>query len=257
LIEINEITFELTNKCKLDCVHCSNNSNINGKEFLDINTIKNIVQKYKPQYVNLSGGEPLLTDNFISIIQWLKGEKIKVRLYTSTYVDDINTKLKALKIIDLDYIIISYYSHQNDIYDQIVGEKDAHDIILNNIKLCLDIGLNTEVHIVPMSLNLHTLIDTVIELVNIGVNKISLLKIILHGRGTDKEFLLPNKEELNKIINELQLKYQDKIRLGLPFSEGKCTAGTEKLVVLSNGNVIPCDSYKSGKCLCERWINER
>jgi len=251
---MNEITFELTNKCNLNCVHCSNSSDINGNEFLDINIIRDIVQKYKPQYVNISGGEPLLTNNYISIIQWLKGEKIKVRLYTSTYIDDINTKLKALKLIDLDYVIISYYSNQNDVYDQIVGNKNIHDAILNNIKYCLDIGLNTEVHIVPNSLNLHTLIDTVSELVDIGVSKISLLKLILQGRAEGKEYLLPNKKELSHIINELQLKYKDKIRLGLPFSEGKCTAGIEKLVVLSNGIIIPCDSYKSGKCLCERWV---
>jgi len=251
---MKDITFELTNKCNLNCIHCSNKSNINGYEFLDINTIKNIVQKYKPQYVNISGGEPLLTDNFISIIQWLKGEKIKVRLYTSTYIDDINTKLKALKLIDLDYIIISYYSNKNYVYNQIVGKKNIHDSILNNIKYCLDIGLNTEVHIVPTSLNISTLIDTVSELVDIGVNKISLLKLILQGRAEGKGYLLPNKEELSEIINLLQLKYKDKIRLGLPFSEGKCTAGIEKLVVLSDGNIIPCDSYKSGKCLCERWV---
>jgi MoaA/NifB/PqqE/SkfB family radical SAM enzyme len=186
----------------------------------------------------------------------LKEEKITVKLYTSTCVDNIDIKLKELKIINLDYIIISYYSNQNNLYNQIVNKQNIRDIVLNNIKYSLDIGLNTEVHIVPMSINLFTLVNTVSELIDIGVNKISLLKLVLQGRALNKNYLQPNKKELAKIIKILQQKYKNKIRLGLPFSEGKCIAGIEKLVVLSNGKIIPCDSYKSGQCLCERWQNQ-
>lgn len=263
MITIKELTLEITNQCMNNCLHCSSNCTYdkNNIQELSFKQIKEFIAKYNPKTVNISGGEPFEHPQILDILNYLEDNKIQHNLYTSLY--PINTIYKGrlsevLKIFkEHKYlnIIIPFHSYNNTINDLFMGRKDITNVIKTFITILGDFkSVNCSIHIVPTIVNIHTLNDTIQYLISQNVNNIKLLKLVVQGRCESyKDIELPN-NILKEKLNELQLKYQDKIKLGLPFNEGECVAGKEKLVVMNNGKIIPCESYKSGKCMCNRLI---
>jgi len=254
LINIKEITFELTNKCFNNCLHCSTNasSNYNDElDKLDINIIKETIDKYDPEWVNLSGGEPLLYPDIYNLLEYLQTKNVKVKMYTSGdgwWGNDIK-KLSFDKYINT--IVFPFYSNRNNIFN-FIANKDLYSTVLSNLRYSLKTNMNVEVHIVPMTINIYTLEETIDYLINLGVKKINLLKLVNQGRCVNNQYLILDDRILKEQMDHLYTKYKDVVKLGLPLSHGKCTAGIEKLVVMCDGKIIPCESYKDGVCKCER-----
>lgn len=55
-----EITFETTNMCNNNCLHCSNEAAPDGKKELNVEQVTDMCDYFRPQWANLSWGEPLL-----------------------------------------------------------------------------------------------------------------------------------------------------------------------------------------------------
>lgn len=223
------------------------------KDEININDIKHIINKYNPQWVNLSGGEPLLYSKLTTLLEYLKSRNIKIKLYTTGYIHNFNKTI--IKIKDyIDTIVFPYYSNRENIFNFIVNAKhESFRRTKSAIETSIKLNINTEVHIVPMTINLYTLEDTINELLNMGVKKVNLLKLVNQGRCTTNEYLIVDDEVLMKEIDRLHIKFKDQIKLGIPLTSCKeCVAGKEKLVLMCNNQLIPCESYKDGICKCER-----
>lgn len=250
IINLNEITFELTNKCFNKCLHCSTKASPECNDELDINIIKEIIDKYKPKWINLSGGEPLLYSKIFDLLEYLSMKNIKVKLYTSGFGYDKN-QLDKLNKYNINTFVFSYYSNRSNIFN-FITDQQSYLNTLSNLKYALRINMNIEVHIVPMTINIYTLEETIDKLISFGIKKINILKLVNQGRCINNEYLILDNRILKEQMDLLYIKYNDTIKLGLPLSHGKCTAGIEKLVVMCNGKIIPCESYKDGICKCKR-----
>jgi len=211
------------------------------------------INQYKPKQVNLSGGEPLLHENIYTLIGWFNKSDIKVNIYTSGIVDDIRYKLLMLKdLFNVNKIVFPVYSTRETLHNFITN-NNSFDKTKYAIEFSLSLKLNTEVHIVPMQINLYDLNDTIFDLKNIGIEKINILKLVPQGRVLENKYLIPNDDALEREIKRLKIKYNNLIKLGLPFNkQHECVAGKEKLVIQPNGEIIPCESFKSGQCMCQR-----
>lgn len=252
---MKEITLELTNKCFNNCLHCSTKASYLYEDELDINMniIKDVIDKYNPEWVNLSGGEPLLYSEIYNLLEYLQTKNIKVKIYTSGdgwYGNDIN---KLLFDEYINTIVFPFYSCRSNIFN-FIANKDLYSTVLSNLKYSLKTNMNVEVHIVPMTINIYTLDETIEYLINLGVKKINILKLINQGRCVDNQYLILDDRILKEQIDLLSNKYKGIIKLGLPLSHGECKAGKEKLVVMCDGKIIPCESYKDGICKCERLV---
>jgi MoaA/NifB/PqqE/SkfB family radical SAM enzyme len=238
--------------CNNKCLHCSSNASPFKKQELNFDIIKDIINQYNPEWINLSGGELLSHNDFVRIVEYIHNKNIKIKLYTSGYCCDFNYILESIyKYINT--IVFPYYSNCKNVFN-FITDTNSYQETHNSIKYALSLGINVEIHIVPMTINLNTLDSTINDLIKLGINKINLLKLVNQGRCNFNQYLLLDDRILSEEINTLSKKYGSIIKLGLPLSHGECVAGKEKIVVMSDGKVIPCESYKDGICKCERIV---
>ena len=261
--QIKSISLELTNRCNLLCKHCSTNASPNGEIFLDLNTVKKLLQeskKHGAKYLSLSGGEPLLHPQIAEILKYADNLNYKIDLYTSGIVDQI--KLEDSKLMDslkeyVDTLIFSLYSDSKKIHDYITNVKGSFKRTLQAIKIAKLVGISTEVHVVPMSVNYKKIPNIIKLLKSYDINRISLLRLVPQGRCLDNIDLMMNKNqslELRKIVKDYEEDNKiTNIRKGAPYKclffdeASHCSAGKDKLLISPNGDVHPCESFKSGK----------
>ena len=70
-------SFEITHRCNLKCKHCCVDADqiVSKKEDLSTDEIKQILDmliKWNPERIMLSGGEPMLRPDFIELLMYLK-----------------------------------------------------------------------------------------------------------------------------------------------------------------------------------------
>jgi len=214
---------------------------------LDHNYIKEVIEKYKPKQINLSGGEPLLDQYIYFLTEWLNKNKYEVNIYTSGFHDMSN-----FYSYKFNKIVCSLFSTKSSLHNMITG-RDSFNLTIKNIKYLIFLKMNVEIHVVPMQLNLYDIDGTISDILDLGIKKVKLLKLVNQGRVKDNPYIIPDDYSLKKEIIRLRGKYGDYIELGSPFDKNhKCVAGKEKLVIQPNGLIIPCEAFKSGENMCQR-----
>jgi len=233
---LRELIIELTNRCIRDCIHCSSSANEGVGQLLNPGIIKEKLKLYRPEYVSISGGEPTLHPNLRDIIHLIIKNNAQIKLYTTLYY-------KYHQYID--EICISCYGDNN--MNLIITKTDYDPFTL--IKHYRMDGIIPTIHIVPMNINIDHIDKLIRDCLIIGIKKIKILKLVNQGRCTSD--LIPDNSKLITLYNE----YKDtpEVLFGLPFMH-ECVAGIDKIVLIPNGKVIPCETYKDGICKCEKLI---
>lgn len=84
---LRERTVEITNFCPEECHFCSSDSVKDRKEafFLSVQTFKKFIKKEKPDWINISGGEPMSHPDFYEILEYSKEivGKFRVEVYSN------------------------------------------------------------------------------------------------------------------------------------------------------------------------------
>ncbi|MBQ9318996.1 MAG: radical SAM protein [Bacilli bacterium] len=160
--------------------------------------------------------------------------------------------LEQLKNIGLDKIVFDYQAYEAERDNIVMGRcEEARQSFLNSLITASLVGLNVDVHFIPMKVNYQEIGD-ILELLEIAnVGSISILNFIPQGRGRiNKDKLQLFNEELNEffeLLNKYRKKFSGKIRVGIPLQEEnlhKCNAGLEKLDIKFDGTVLPCQTFK-------------
>ena len=269
-MSLNEITIEVTQQCPNRCIYCSSLSDMEKTEQMDYATIIQVVDDAVAlgvKTVSLSGGEPFLREDIAEIVDYIHGKGVKVRLYSSgIYSEDgrytsIPTKLLEAVKDKLDVLIFNYEAVDAELYATIMGTVAANMALLDEtISHAIALGIPVEAHLVPMHCNFRQIPEVLSKLYLIGVNNVSLLRLVPQGRELENKELVEmsaeEQEELKRILAECQESYQDHIRLGLPFSAKRATCGTGsvKLTVRYDGYVFPCEAFKDGMMEIEDGI---
>lgn len=256
---IKDISFEITQRCLNHCVHCSSCSNSICKQYIDYETICKTVDDM-PQIgvtrVCLSGGEPFLHKDLKNIIIYIKQLGMEVDIYSSgiTEVDGQITyiptdEFRNLKKCGLSKIMFNMQSHERVRYDKIMGTTGRFDVVKESIKNAIKAGIYTEIHFVPMKLNIGD-IDGVVELAReMGVDKVSFLKLVPHGRAEkNKDIIQLSEEETIMLRQKLNKIKSETIRIGIPlsldFDSDLCHAANSKLYIKFDGTVYGCEAFK-------------
>lgn len=161
-------------------------------------------------------------------------------------------ELYELKNIGLDKIVFDYqaYAHETDEY--LMGrDNQKQQYLLDSLMNASIVGLETDVHFVPMKPNYKEIPD-ILEMLEIAkINNISILNFVPQGRGLKNiEYLMLSQNELNEFMRLLIIcknKFSGNIRLGIPFlgsTEHMCNAGLEKIDIKFDGTILPCPAFK-------------
>ena len=237
-MELQEIIWEITGRCKNGCNFCGSKSKWN--EEIDEKKILNIARKIVydksciPKAIDISGGDPLLVSyqchkELISVLK-SGGVECKMVINPKSAFSGGDVSLDKLEIIKLyDYIGISINSKE---------EADAYGLL---VELCD----NT----VITNFNLQNLfhfekIDALVKKHNVPW----MCQFTIYNEKSDLALYEDcNEEALAELCSKLQTAANDGIKIILSdnCNTGQCTAGSRSLGILSNGDVVPCLSMRS------------
>lgn len=259
---LSEISIEILQRCPNRCIYCSSHSNPQATHIISFEIIKNIIDDAKSlgcKTVCLSGGEPFLHPQILDIISYIAKQQLICYVYTSgIYMKDEvysslpNEYIEAIKGM-VDKVIFNVEADSSTLYDQIMGtDVGGFDMMKKSINDCVSSGLVVETHVVPMQVNFKHLKSIFEMCYQLGVSKVSILRLVLQGRALVNLSLVKltgeDSREVTKLIKVLKEAYKGKVRIGLPYSDSNCRiyckAASDKINIRYAGNVYPCEVFK-------------
>jgi len=268
-----EIHFEIISQCGLNCVHCSSESDIKqSTQQLSPEKIANFIKSISKDvklYICLTGGEPLLSNQFFPILNTLnKFNNInQIGIFTSGCIvtekgeiQEINEKLSmTLKETGITFCYISLYSHLSNVHDIVTRVPGSHKYSIRSIRNLLDNGIEAKVHFVPMRYNQNEIEKAIHFLNDMGVKEIRFLRLVKHGRAKKHWGLIGLSKDEQKIVLQKAIDSVTKDILKIkitvagfpeiwdcrPFGTGKmCQAGIGLYYIDWKGSVFPCACKK-------------
>lgn len=259
---LSEISIEILQRCPNRCIYCSSHSNPQATHIIPFEIIKNVIDDAKSlgcKTVCLSGGEPFLHPHILNIISYIAKLQLTCYVYTSgIYMKDEvysslpNEYIEAIRGM-VDKVIFNVEADSSTLYDKIMGtDVGGFDMMKKSINDCVSSGLVVETHVVPMQVNFKHLKSIFEMCYQLGVSKVSILRLVLQGRALEILSLVKltgeDSWEVTKLIKALKEAYKGKVRIGLPYSDSNCRiyckAASDKINVRYDGNVYPCEVFK-------------
>lgn len=232
-LKIREILWEITNRCNRNCDFCGSKSIINCGDDTSAEEktlIANAIAAVRPEKVTISGGEPLMVDYELleQCVTSIQAAGTQVSLVTNG--DALTNKHCGL----FDLIGISVNS-----------KKDAEAINkLLNLKLS-QAYLEKIVWITNVNKINYFDIEDIIAFATMNNIPIQWQLTMYHNpqpEMIDGEAIADVREKIAKACQAYDINYifADNLQ-----EEHVCTAGTEGLGILFNGDVVPCLSERS------------
>ncbi|MCI0470231.1 MAG: radical SAM protein, partial [Candidatus Aminicenantes bacterium] len=276
---------EVTNRCNLQCVFCSADSNeIPGSDELsmpDLMSIADQLEEMKVFRVKITGGEPFLKKGIMGLLSRLsKRHRISINTNGTLITGEIAGELARLNI---DTMIVSLDSADPGINDRLRG-RDSSRRTVEGIKILRKFNIPVSIAAVLTKLNADGIPELALFLKGLGFSKLGVNYVYPKGRGVNrfKELAL-NYDELesfcfkindfNKANPGMSISFEQAHWYKMKYSfqekkEGKkkyllpCHAGISQIGILSNGDVVPCllmASLKAGNIkrekLADMWKN--
>lgn len=261
---LTELFVEVTNECLQGCIHCSSCASTQNYDYIQLNNLYDLIDQSIDlglRSFTISGGEPMLYPDLLSLIKYIKERNLVFSLYTCGVVRDslgafvpVSDELvQSIADWKPEKVVFSLHGTK-EVHEKISAISGSYDLTVLSIKKVLRLGIPVELHFVPMTVNV-TEIEGVVRIArDLGIKKLSLLRLVMQGRCLN-DLMLPNSYglKIKQTVDYLERKYPEmSIRLGGPFNcvtmSGKgCSAARDKLLISATGEIFPCEAFKSLK----------
>lgn len=181
------ISFDITQRCNLRCVHCFNNSgdqapneDMSRKARLDI---ARQVAEMKPFNVCMCGGECLCSPELFEIMEILRPNVAKLSMVSNGFLlNESMARQLAGHGLDLAQISIDgANAWQHDSFRGVQGSFERATAAVRNLRAA---GVSTvDVSLVPNRLNYKSLEEYAELCCSLGVNQVRLMPFLPSGRG--------------------------------------------------------------------------
>lgn len=234
----NKLTFvlELTKQCNNNCQYCYNVWKANKsypKHELSTEEWKKILDRVtketKPKLIALSGGEPLLRNDFFEILKHINKKGVKTTLIT-------NGTLLTKEVIKkcLDYGVINFelplLSDKPEIHDALTRNKGSWDKVIQNIIEIKKQGGSLAVVFVIVKSNVNRVKETMKISIALDADSILANRFNVGGEGIKyKDKLAPSPQELDKAYSEIDSlaeEYEIRVNSGIPVP--RCIMDTSR-----------------------------
>jgi radical SAM protein with 4Fe4S-binding SPASM domain len=236
------LAFEVTRRCRYDCLHCRADAASDGSDELTTEQCKKIltaVAQFSRPKIILSGGEPMERDDIYEIIRFGRGLKLKMAMATCGYLvnDDTMAKLKKAGIKVLYFSLDGSSAETHDKFRQAEG---AFEATLNAASLAQKAGVRFQINATISKINIDE-VPGIIELAQrLGAYRFNAFILVPTGRNEKMadEILDPILYEV--LLNELlRLKVESdievKVACGPQFARICKQAREKKLLGKTNG----------------------
>lgn len=259
--------------CNLQCLHCyAAGQSLSKEKELSTDEWKRIIDRLKdigvPQ-ITFTGGEPTMRDDLFELID--HGQWFVTRLNTNG-IKLTKEYCQSLKEASLDSIQITFYSHDRDIHNKLVG-ADGYDRTLDGIRNALELNMSVSINTPLCTLN-EDYVKTLEFLHGLGVIYVTCSGLITTGnaRGEASEKLRLSKEKISQILsgaveychaNGMEINFtspgwvDDELCDKLGIAAPTCGACLSNMAITPGGKVVPCQSWLSdealGDILSDEW----
>lgn len=196
-------------------------------------------------------------EGLLDIVRYAKEKNITTYIYTSGITLNNTGKVESIPLnilqelynLSVDKIIFDLPAINEFVYNQFMGTIGHQKLAFESIYKTLNAGIYTEIHFVPTKINVGE-IDNILEFAEkSGVDKVSFLGLVPHGRAKQNmEKLVLNANENERLKLKLKQITSDKVRVGIPLQckndEYSCYAGKNKLCIRYDGKVFGCEAFK-------------
>lgn len=244
------ITWEITLKCNLQCVHCLSSSGAAAKNELTTQESLELIDQLtslKVFQVNIGGGEPFIREDFLDILNYAHEKGLVTCVSTNGMLvdDELAKRLSASKML---YLQVSLDGATAEVNDKIRG-KGTYGKIIHAIECLARHDVEFSINTVLTRHN-YPQLDTLRELAKEYGAELRVSRFRPSGRGKDsKDTMGPDKFQLEAFADWLN--GHDLVRTGDSFfsltSENRrrkgldmCGAAKMTCCISPTGDVYPC-----------------
>ena len=263
---------DLTERCNNNCQHCwisrSADDPIQARELSqrEIITLIEQARALGCREWNITGGEPMLRQDFGAIYQYLLDRGFRVTLNTN---GTLITREIAELMLRPAVKLISIYGAMASTHDTITRSPGSFEAVMAGFELLKSVGANFTVQVMPMSANFHEL-DAMLDLAR------SLSDHVRYG-GAWLYLRADGDERRNRLIRRMRVAPEQVLELDGPSGEEHvaqdelgerdwsllfpCAAGQDHFFVDAYGRFLICPFVRHPDCtydlrrgsLAEAW----
>ena len=235
------VVFEITDRCNLKCLHCyQENGEKEELSFHEIKVILDDLEKLGTMKVTLTGGEPLLREDFIEIFFYCSQKGFATKLFTNATL--LNAEHKKAFVKKPPFAVeCSLYGASAKTHESISGVSGSFEKTLANIKWMAAKGTRVFVKSVVLCLNFHEMEDLGRLCHGLGVPFFPTLRVFPSCDPTRSPERWRVKTDdlmaLRKMKSGFLKKHSDSDNKS---GELICNAGREACCLDAEGKVYPC-----------------
>lgn len=243
------LTWQITGRCNLRCVHCLADSDSGMRDEMNLSQIKGFLDDLAEMqvfYINVGGGEPLLHPNFFEIMDYAVEKGIYVQFSTNgTLVDSTVASEVAKRGLRVQVSLDGWLPSINDP----IRGKGSFQKAIGAVRLLREQDVVVAVNCVVTRTSISGL-DEMLELATFYGAKLRLSRLRPAGRAAGKwQELSPSREQYVRLYRWLkrhpEVSTGDSFFFLSPLGEplpglSFCGAGRLTCSVDPRGDVYPC-----------------
>jgi radical SAM protein with 4Fe4S-binding SPASM domain len=235
-----------------------------AKHNLDSSTCYRLIDeaaKLGVTQISFGGGEPTSVAIFLDLIAAVISNGMKAEIFScgisvrNATLKDLSSRLLS-KLADWRNvkIIFGFLGGSASVHDSTTQVEGSFALTLRSLENAKDCGLISEINFVPLKPNIKNFGELVRLAESRGIPRINVLRFVPQGRGelfrSQLELSFVEEQKFLRELAALRRRSHVTIRTGSPFNgllpdpPVPCKAGATKLVIQSDGNVIPCEVFK-------------
>ncbi len=245
---------EISSNCLLNCTHCY----LGKKEtlYLETGELNHLIYELSDlgvDYIQLTGGEPLLHPKINEILDVLDSKKIRLSITTSGYLkkneENIISKIASYK--GSCFLQVSVDGLEKT-HDTIRGVKGCFSKTTSFIKKAILSGIEIHVATVVQRRNYKELESIIVYMKDLGVKRIRLTSLMDEGFATKDDII--DSSIINDRVKEFSRKYgndnfdilssEDSLDLLENRRTPNCGCGSQLLTIDTKLNVYNCVLYR-------------
>src|SRR5579863_9088059 len=245
---------ELTYRCPLRCVYCSNPVDFHRTR-AELTTgewrrVFSQAAELGVMQLHLSGGEPALRDDLADLIQHARANDLYTNLITGGTILD-EDKLRRFRDAGLDHIQLSVQGASREIAETVAGVR-SHRKKLEVARLIRKTGFPLTLNVVIHRLNIAEVPDLITFALELGADRLELANTQFYAWAAEnRSALMPTREDYDR-AEDLARKAIEKHRgtLEIAFVQNDYLSGEPKpcmggwgrsyMCINPTGAVMPC-----------------
>ena len=228
------IFFEITDVCNHICSHCCKTWRKDHYDTMNKDLLDKILSIPK-KVLTISGGEPSTAIEAVRYVVEKETAPLQINTNLTLWTDEMLNLFKEKNVS----LSVSVVSMNRKSYEKITSAK-TYDLMVANLK---KISKDSKITIIVNEENKDDILDSVTVLMVMGFHRFIIQPAIPNTEEFDKDAFM---EYMKRVKEAYSLHRNATIELMSYYTHSDipvnhlCDAGSGRLVILSNGDVVPC-----------------